>query len=72
MINFESLKDKILLYKKERFVKLRVRDSRSVEVVKERVKHYLSDDIYYGLTYWCIHGGKEFNVQKKVKDQCRK
>lgn len=56
MINFESLKDKILLYQKERFVKLWVRDSGSVEVVKERVKHYLSDDIYYIMVVkssWC-------------------
>ena len=45
--NFESLKDKILLYEKERFVKLWVRDSRSIEVAKERVKHYLSDNIIY-------------------------
>ena len=68
--SFESLTNKTLLYEKERFVKLWVRNSRSIETAKRRVKRYLSDDIrYYELTYSCIHGGKQFKPRGKGEIQ---
>ena len=49
------------LYEKERFVKLCLRDSRSIKAAEGRVKYYLSDDMrYHELTYLCVHGGKQF------------
>ena len=59
--SFQSLQEKISSYETENFVKLWIRDSRSISAAQGRVKRKLSDEIrYYELMYAGIHGGKKF------------
>ena len=64
--SFQSLQEKISSYETENFVKLWIRDSRSIGATQGRVKRKLSEEIrYYELTYACIHGGKKFKPRGK-------
>ena len=59
--SFQSLQEKISSYETENFVKLWIRDSRSICAAQGRVKRKLTEEIrYYKLMYACIHGGKKF------------
>ena len=60
-----SLQEKNLSYGIENFVKVWIRDLRSIGAAQERVKRKLSEEIRcYELTYVCIHGGKkEFRLR---------
>ena len=64
--SFQSLQEKISSYETENFVKLWIRDSRSIGAAQGRVKRKLSEEIrYYELTCPCIHGGKKFKPRGK-------
>ena len=68
--SFELLQEKIVLYEKQKFVKLWIRDSRSISAYQGRVKTPLSEAIkYYELTYACVHGGKKFKPRGKGERQ---
>ena len=59
--SFDELQAKVHRYKELEFVKLWIRDSRTVTAAKKRVTRYLYSQIkYYEITYACIHGGKKF------------
>ena len=66
--SFDELQDKVHRYEELEFVKLWIRDSRTVTAAKKRVTRYLSSQIkYYEITYACIHGGKKFdNVMQGI------
>ena len=64
--SFQFLQEKISSYETENFVKLWIRDSRSIGAAQGRVKRKLREEIrYYELTYACIHGGKKFKPRGK-------
>ena len=69
--SFELLQEKILLYKKQKFVKLWIRDSRSISAAHRRAKRPLTEAIkYYELTYACVNGsGKKFKPREKGERQ---
>ena len=62
-----SLQEKISLNEIEHFVKLWIRDLRSIGAAQQgRVKRKLSEEIrYYELTHACVHGGKKFKPRGK-------
>ena len=64
---FQSLQEKISSNEMEHFVKLWIRDLRSIGAVQQgRVKRKLSEEIrYYELTHACVHGGKKFKPRGK-------
>ena len=64
---FQSLQEKISSNEMEHFVKLCIRDLRSIGAAQqERVKRKPSEEIrYYELTYASIHGGKKFKPRGK-------
>ena len=65
-----ELQEKILLNGKQKFVKLWIRDLRSISAAQGRVKRPLSEAIkYYELTYACVHGGKKFKPRGKGERQ---
>ena len=61
---FPSYKDfmaRVEEYEKASSCKFYVRDSRTIEAAKGRVKREICSDLkYYELTLCCIHGGKKF------------
>ena len=64
---FQSLQEKISSNEMEHFVKLWIRDLRSIGAVQQgRVKRKLSEEIrYYELTSASIHGDKKFKPRGK-------
>ena len=53
--SFHSLQEKISSCETENFVKLWIRDSRSIDAAQGKVKRKLGEEIrYYELTYACI------------------
>ena len=68
--SFQPLQEKISSYETENFVKLWIRDSRSISAAQGRLKRKLSEEITdYELTFACINGGKKFKPRRKEARQ---
>ena len=67
---FSSLEEfelKVECYKKEAFIELWRRDSRTITAARKRgIERPLKTDLkYYELKYCCIHGGRSFKPRGK-------
>ena len=63
--SYEILKTRIEKFEEENFIKLWIRDSRTITSAQKRgIKRHLNPDIhYYSLKLSCIHGGKSFKCR---------
>lgn len=64
----EEMMEKIKLYEDASFVKLWMRDARTIEnaIEKGRVERYLNPRLYYyQVKYTCVQGGQKFRPKGK-------